>query len=76
MITGDRRDILISLTIFLTGGAFSALLMYYTALSKNYTGLWNDSIFLVAIFFGIAAAGSLIAHYILGVYHLRKEIKS
>ncbi len=50
-------------TIFLLGGAFSALLMYEVSLMKHLEGLWNDSILLHFYFFLGSAIIFFIARY-------------
>jgi hypothetical protein len=62
-MTAIPKPYLVSLTIFLLGGAFASLLMYYTALAKHLDGLYNESIFLTAAFFGMMAALTLMFYH-------------
>jgi hypothetical protein len=63
MTSINQRGYLVTLTIFLLGGGFASLLMYYSSRSKNLLGLYNESIFMVAVFFVVMAAISLMVHH-------------
>ena len=71
-MTENKFNLIPLLTIFFCGGCFAALLMYYTSIEKNLDGIYNDSIFLVAAYFGCMAAITQIIGYIIDrVFNLR-----
>jgi len=70
-----RFEYLITITIFLLGGAFASLLMWYGAISKHLDGVYNESIFIHASYFGSMAALALILHHILEWGYTRQQTR-
>jgi hypothetical protein len=68
-----KEPLLLYVTYFFLGGGFAALLMYYTSLQKGFLGLYNDSIFLNAVFFGVMAAISSITYCLSDYFYARRR---